>query len=93
MMGDKQWGTLAPTVRGLVEGARTRHVLTGIRWTICKKLGHCNPDMVAELKINEMALTSSKKSIIAHSIARGAHIDRSHSLNRFIDLNRLVSAL
>ena len=78
MKGDKHYivanngAPLAPTVRGLVEGAnaRTRHVVTGIQWTICEKLGHRNPDMVTELKINEVALTSSMKSIIAYITER-----------------------
>jgi hypothetical protein len=65
---------LAPTVRGLVEGGKRANSTGSNRyqWTICEKLGHWNPDMVAELKINEVALTSSMKSIIAYSIARGA---------------------
>jgi hypothetical protein len=47
---------MGPTVRGLVEGGK-RANSTGSN----EKLGHWNPDMVAELKINEVALTSSMK--------------------------------
>jgi hypothetical protein len=50
-----------------------------------RKLGHWNPDMVAELKTNEVALTSSMKSIIAYSIARGAtSISRIRSIDSSI---------
>jgi hypothetical protein len=79
---------LAPTVRGLVEGGKRANSTCSNRYPVDDL--RRNPDVVAELKINEVALASSMKSIIAYSIARGAHIDQSHSLNRFIDLNRLV---
>ena len=70
-----------------VANAQTRHVLTGIQWTICEKLGHWNPDMVAELKINEVALTSIMKSIIAYSIAQGAtSISRIRSIDSSIGI-------
>jgi hypothetical protein len=74
-----------PVGRG---GQTRELVLTGIWWTICEKLGRWNTDTVAELKINEggtdldlpgemyelytTVWKMSMKSIIAHSVARGA---------------------